>query len=79
MANRSMLGLGMALVGLIAPQIATADSITVANNGGAAGAGYREAYYKPFTAKTGHTIVDDQFSQELAKIRSQVETGIETI
>ncbi len=75
MAGRSRLTSCLALFGCLLPMAAMADSITVANNGGAAGAGYREAYYKPFTAKTGHTVVDDSFSQELAKIRSQVETG----
>lgn len=53
---------------------AFAQSLTVANNGGAAGLGFREAYYKPWTAATGHAVVDDSFNQELAKIRSQVET-----
>lgn len=53
---------------------ASAESLTVANNGGAAGLGFREAYYKPWTAATGHTVVDDSFNQELAKIRSQVDT-----
>lgn len=75
MANRKVFGIAAMLLGMAAPQMASADSLTVANNGGSAGAGYREAYYKPFTAKTGHTVVDDQFSQELAKVRSQVETG----
>ena len=53
---------------------AIAESLTVANNGGAAGLGFREAFYKPWTAATGHTAVDDSFNQELAKIRSQVDT-----
>jgi putative spermidine/putrescine transport system substrate-binding protein len=58
----------------LAPAATLADSITVANNGGAATIGFREAYYKPWTAKTGNTVIDDSFNQELAKIRSQVET-----
>ncbi len=75
MAVRNGLAAGLALFACLLPMAAAADSITVANNGGAAGAGYREAYYKPFTAKTGHVVVDDSFNQELAKLRSQVETG----
>ncbi len=63
-----------ALAAGLAPAASWADSITVANNGGAATIGFREAYYKPWTAKTGNTVVDDSFNQELAKIRSQVET-----
>ena len=74
MTRWGKLTIGIALLGWIAPLAASAESITVANNGGAAGTGFREAYYKPFTAKTGHTVVDDSFNQELAKIRSQVET-----
>ncbi|HTR84043.1 MAG TPA: ABC transporter substrate-binding protein [Reyranella sp.] len=53
---------------------AFAESITVANNGGSVTAAFREAYYKPWSAKTGNTVVDDSFNQELAKIRTQVET-----
>ncbi len=53
---------------------AHADTVTVAHNGGVAGAGMREAYFKPFTAKTGHQVTDNSFNQELAKIRTQVET-----
>jgi putative spermidine/putrescine transport system substrate-binding protein len=63
-----------AIAAALAPAAALADSITVANNGGAATIGFRDAYYKPWTAKTGNTVVDDSFNQELAKIRSQVET-----
>jgi putative spermidine/putrescine transport system substrate-binding protein len=71
----SLLRTGGPVLGCFLSLSAMADSLTVANNGGTAAVGYREAYYKPFTAKTGHTIVDDSFNQELAKIRSQVETG----
>jgi putative spermidine/putrescine transport system substrate-binding protein len=53
---------------------ARAETVTVAHNGGVAGTGMREAYFKPFTAKTGHQVRDDSFNQELAKIRTQVET-----
>lgn len=53
---------------------AAAENLTVVNNGGTAGMAFREAYYKPWAAKTGHTVTDDNFNQELARIRSQVET-----
>ena len=32
------------------------STLTVAHNGGVAGLGMREAYFKPFTAKAGHQI-----------------------
>lgn len=54
--------------------VVRADSITVVNNGGSVTAAFRDAYYKPWSAKTGNTVVDDSFNQELAKIRTQVET-----
>lgn len=60
---------------LAATQLAAAESITVANNGGSAGEAFREAYYKSWVAKTGNEVVDDAFNQELARIRSQIETG----
>lgn len=60
---------------LAAPQAsAQSQTLTVANNGGAAGQGFREAYYRPWTAATGRQIVDDTWNQELARIRSQIET-----
>jgi len=64
--------LAAAIVALSVP--AFAESITVANNGGSFSTAFREAYYKPWSAKTGNTVVDDSFNQELAKIRTQVET-----
>lgn len=68
------LSLVAAALAAILPVAADADSITVTTNGGAAAAAFREAYYKPWTAKTGNTVVDDSFNQELAKLRTQVET-----
>ena len=67
--------LAVALAGLLPAAVVHAEQITVVNNGGAAGAAFRDAYYKPWTAKTGNTVVDDAFNQELAKLRTQVETN----
>jgi putative spermidine/putrescine transport system substrate-binding protein len=66
--------LAAALAAALPVTIAQAESITVVNNGGSAGAAFRDVYYKPWSAKTGNAVVDDSFNQELAKIRSQVET-----
>jgi putative spermidine/putrescine transport system substrate-binding protein len=52
-----------------------AETLNVVNNGGSVGKAQRAAFFDPFTKDTGVTIVDDNFNQELAKIRSQVETG----
>lgn len=73
MIARNIAGLALAAA-VLAPCTAGAESITVANNGGSVTAAFRDAYYKPWSAKTGNTVVDDAFNQELAKIRSQVET-----
>jgi putative spermidine/putrescine transport system substrate-binding protein len=53
---------------------ARSEGITVADNGGSVGAAMREVYFKPFEAKTGVKVTEDTFNQELAKIRSQIET-----
>lgn len=66
----------LALAGILvgAPSL-SAQTITIVNNGGSVADAMREAFYKPFTAETGTEVVEDTFAQELAKIRSQVETG----
>lgn len=52
-----------------------AETLTVAHNGGTVGTAQHEAFFVPFAKDTGNTVVEDTFSQELAKLRSQVETG----
>lgn len=54
---------------------ASAQTLTIVNNGGSVGDAQREAFFKPFSAAQGVEIIEDSFSQELAKIRSQIETG----
>ncbi len=70
--------LGTVAVGVIvsaAIGTASAQTLTVVNNGGSVGKAQRSAFFDPFTKQTGVTIVDDNFNQELAKIRSQIDTG----
>jgi putative spermidine/putrescine transport system substrate-binding protein len=68
--------MAVGVVGLaLAAGQATAETLNIVNNGGSVGKAQRVAIFDPFTAETGITIVDDNFNQELAKIRSQVETG----
>lgn len=64
-------GIGM----MASSQLALADTITVVNNGGVAGEAFRNVYYASWSELTGHEVIDDTFSQELARIRSQIETG----
>lgn len=74
--RRASWTMALALVGAIggAPGL-SAQTLSIVNNGGSVADAMREAFYKPFTAETGIEIVEDTFAQELAKIRSQVETG----
>lgn len=66
--------LGLALT-ITMGHAAVAETLTIANNGGSLGEAQQQAMYEPFEQKVGHTIVSDSFNQELARIRSQVETG----
>lgn len=54
---------------------ASAESLTVVNQGGSPGDAQKTAVFDPFTAETGIEILVDTYNQELAKIRAQVETG----
>ena len=66
----------LAVAGFVASaSTLSAQTLGVVNNGGSVADAQREAFFTPFAAKTGIEIVEDTFAQELAKIRSQVETG----
>lgn len=66
-----------ALAGLMvcAASFANAQSMIIANNGGSFADAERAAFYETFAAKEGIKVTEDNFNQELAKIRSQVDTG----
>ena len=71
MGNRKLrLVAAAVLATTLSTSMVHAQSITVVNNGGSVTAAFRDAYYKPWTAATGITVVDDTFNQELAKIRT---------
>src|SRR5438128_2460327 len=57
----------------VAP-LASAQSVTVTSSGGAVQEAQRTAWYGPFTKATGIRIVEDNWNQELAKARAQIET-----
>ena len=54
---------------------ATAGSITAVSWGGAYTKSQVEAYHKPWTAKTGHQVVSEDYGGGLAEIKSQVDAG----
>ncbi|MBV1863370.1 MAG: ABC transporter substrate-binding protein [Rhodobacteraceae bacterium] len=54
---------------------ASAGSIVAVSWGGAYTKSQVEAYHKPWTAATGHTVVSEDYSGGLAEVKSQVEAG----
>jgi len=52
-----------------------ARPLTFTSWGGAFQEAERQAYLSPFTTATGIAVMEDNYSGELARIRSQVETG----
>jgi putative spermidine/putrescine transport system substrate-binding protein len=55
--------------------IAQAAELRVGGVGGAAQAAATEAMVKPYAAKTGTNVVEDEYDQKLAEIRAQVEAN----
>ncbi len=69
----------VAAAGLLAPLPAAADShvtLTVASWGGAYSASQRNAFYIPYKAEFGVTMLEDEWQGDIAQIRVQVETGV---
>lgn len=73
--NVLSLPLVLALAIVASPGTVAAEGLTIVNNGGSVGDAQRDAFFAPFTAATGTLVTEDAFNQELARIRSQVETG----
>ncbi len=57
---------------------AVAEEITVTSWGGALTDSEREAFYKPFTAKTNIKVLEDVWDGTVAKLRAMSETGTVT-
>lgn len=55
--------------------VAMAGEITVVSWGGAYTKSQVEAYHKPWIAKTGNSIVSEDYNGGLAEVKSQVEAG----
>lgn len=66
--------LGAAATALVAGA-ASAGSIVAVSWGGAYTKSQVEAYHKPWTAKTGNTVISEDYSGGLAEVKSQVEAG----
>lgn len=63
-----LLSAGLALAG-------NAQALTIISFGGASGDAMQEAYYAPFTQKTGTAVTPGDYNGEFARIRAMVETG----
>ena len=65
---------GVASATLFAGMVSAAE-ITVVSWGGAYTKSQVEAYHKPWMAKTGHSIVSEDYSGGMAEVKTQVESG----
>lgn len=61
---------------LSAPVSAQSTKLRAVNNGGILSTASRIAWYEPFSEATGVEVIEDNWSQEYAKLRTQVETGV---
>ncbi len=50
------------------------QTVTIVNQGGAPAEAQRVAVFEPFSRETGIRVVVDTYNQELARLRSQIET-----
>jgi putative spermidine/putrescine transport system substrate-binding protein len=75
MINRlSLLTLTVA-VAVTATTDAFADGLTITSWGGAYQKSQQEAYFKPYAAKTGSKITEEEYNGEFARIRAMVQSG----
>ena len=75
-ANKQLIGLAAAAaMSMSAPQVMSAETITVTSWGGSYSASQRKAYYEPFMKETGYTLLEDEWDGSVAMIRAMVETG----
>lgn len=69
-------GIAFSLLAITAASPALSqESIAVVSNGGPIQKAAQDAFYKPFTQKTGVAIVEDSWNQEYARLRAQADTG----
>ncbi len=67
---------GIAALGLAAAGPAAAEeSITVVSWGGAYQASQKGAYYDPYAAEKGITVIEEEYTGDVAKMRAMVESG----
>lgn len=68
-------GLSLATLTVAIQPAAAQQSLVIVSNGGAIQRAAQEAFYKPFAEMKKVNVVEDSWSQEYAKLRSQIDTG----
>ncbi|QEQ96512.1 ABC transporter substrate-binding protein [Neptunomonas concharum] len=61
--------------GLLAAQVASAQSLTVVAFGGASQEAQRTVFFKPFSTTSGNQIVEDSYNGGLAKVKAMVDSN----
>lgn len=72
--KRNHISLGIAAA-LVAGAANAADTITVVSWGGAYTTSQVEAYHKPWMAKTGNSIISEDYNGGLSEVKAQVDAG----
>ena len=67
--------IALASAAVFSASVVRAQEITVTAWGGAYTKSQEEAYYKPFTAKSGTKVLIQDYNGDLAEIAAQVKTG----
>jgi putative spermidine/putrescine transport system substrate-binding protein len=77
--NKKLLTTGfvaaVATAGVLASVAYAADGLTIVSWGGAYQKAQHDTIFAPYTAKTGATIKEEEYTGEVAKIRAMVESG----
>jgi putative spermidine/putrescine transport system substrate-binding protein len=70
-----MMSLSALALAVAAGSAFAADGLTITSWGGAYQKSQDEAYFKPYAAKTGTKITQEEYNGEIAKIRAMVQSG----
>ena len=73
-SKRILVAAGATLLGFGGAAPIQAGEITVVSWGGSYSASQRKAFHEPFMKETGHTLLEDEWNGDIAKVRAWVET-----
>jgi len=66
---------GAAILGVTDPAPSYSQTLTATSWGGAYSMSQRKAYYEPFAAEFGITVLEDEWDGSMSKVRAMVDTG----